>query len=181
MRPHQLCLRTSSFRNKNSSSSSLRTLSSVALGSLSTPKSLIRILLVSFSLGWAALLVQNKSLILSASFAQNESFGSFNSLCFSTFCFTASSPASQRALSAASSMSFSSPASDRASSAASSGSFTHQQAMAVLLNNEAYSLPPALLVTACQPPSWIRSLSRCRSSLMGSFSRTSFRSFRRRA
>ena len=146
----QLCFRISFVLEQVASrtrtaATALRTLSSVALGSLSTPKSLIRILLVSFSLGWAALLVQNKSLILSASFAQRASFSSLPSLCFSSFCFAASSPASQRALTAASSMSFSSPASDRASSAASSGSFTHEQAMAVLLNNEAYSLPPALL------------------------------------
>ena len=144
----QLCVRISFVLEQVASgtrtaATALRTFSSVAL---STPKSLIRIFLVSFSLGWAALLVQNKSLILSASFAQRASFeSSLPSLCLSSFCVTASSPASQRASSAASSMSFSSPASDRASSAASSGSFTHEQAMAVLLNNEAYSLPPALL------------------------------------
>ena len=147
----QLCFRISFVLEQVASRTrtaaiALRTLSSVALGSLSTPKSLIRIFLVSFSLGWAALLVQNKSLILSASFAQRASFeSSLPSLCLSSFCVTASSPASQRASSAAASMSFSSPASDRASSAASSGSFTHEQAMVVLLNNEAYSLPPALL------------------------------------
>ena len=144
----QLCFRVSFVLEQVASgtrtaATALRTLSSVALGSLSTQKSLIRIFLVSFSLGWAALLAQNKILIFSATFAQRESFSS-NSLCFSNFCVAASSPAS-RASTAAFSMSFSSPASDRASSAASSGSFTHEKAMAALLNNEAYSLPPALL------------------------------------
>ena len=147
----QLCFRISFVLEQVASrtrtaATALRTLSSVALGSLRTPKSLIRIFLVSFSLGWAALLVQNKTMILSASFAQRDSFeSSLPSLCLSSFCVAASSPASQRASTAASSMSFSSPASDRASSAASSMSITHEQAMAVLLNNEAYSLPPALL------------------------------------
>ena len=77
----QLCFRISFVLEQVASrtrtaATALRTLSSVALGSLSTPtpKSLIRIFLVSFSLGWAALLVQNKILILSASFAQRESF-----------------------------------------------------------------------------------------------------------
>ena len=116
----------------------LRTLSSVALGSLSTPKSLIRIVLATFLAAWVALIVQHKSLILSASFAQSDSFSSLPSLCFSSFCFASSSPAS--------SMSFPSAASDLASSAASAYSFTHEQAMMVQLHNEAYSLPEALLV-----------------------------------
>ena len=131
----QLCYRISFVLEQVASSTrasaaALRTVSSVALGSLRTPKSLSRILLVSFFLGWAALLVQNKSLILSASFAQRDSFeSSLPSLCLSSFCVAASSPASQRASSAASSMM----------------SFKHEQVMAILLANEAYSLPPALL------------------------------------
>ena len=113
-----------------SSATALRTVSSVAWGTLSTTKSLRRIFLVSFFLGWAALLVQQKSLILSASFAQRDSFeSSLPSLCLSSFCVTASSPASERASSTAFSMM----------------SFQHQQVMAILLANEAYSLPQALL------------------------------------
>ena len=112
------------------SATALRTVSSVALGSLRTPKSLCRNLLATFLAAWVALLVQNKSLILSASFAQRDSFeSSLPSLCLSSFCVAASSPASERASSAAFSMM----------------SFKHEQAMAILLANEAYSLPPALL------------------------------------
>ena len=130
----QLCYRISFVLEQVASraraaTTALRTLSSVALGSLRTPKSLCRIFLVSFFLGWAASLVQNKSLILSASFAQRDSFeSSLPSLCLSSFCVAASSPASERASTAASSM-----------------SFKHEQVMAMLLANEAYSLPPALL------------------------------------
>ena len=107
-----------------SSATALRTVSPVAWGTLSTTKSLRRIFLVSFFLGWAALLVQQKSLILSASFAQRDSFeSSLPSLCLSSFCVTASSPASQRASRTAFSM----------------RSFQHSQVMAILLANEAYS------------------------------------------
>ena len=96
----QLVLRASfllqqvAFRTR-AAASAFRTLSSVAWGSLRTTKSLNRILLVSFLLAQLALLVQKRSLIMSASFAQNESFESFNSLqpsfCFGSLCF---SPAS---------------------------------------------------------------------------------------
>ena len=130
----QVALRT------RTAATALRTLlSSVALGSLSTPKSLIRIFLATFLASWVALLVRQKSLILSASFAQSDSFSSLPSLCFSSFCFAASSPAS------ACNMSFPSAASDLASSAASACSFSHEHVMMVQLHNEAYSLPEALL------------------------------------
>ena len=130
----QLCYRISFVIDQvasrtRASATALRTVSSVALGSLRTPKSLSRILLATFLAAWVALLVQKKSLILSASFAQRDSFeSSLPSLCLSSFCVTASSPASERASSTASSM-----------------SFKHEQVMAILLANEAYSLPPALL------------------------------------
>ena len=111
------------------SATALRTVSSVALGSLRTSKSLCRILLAAFLAAWVALRVQNKSLILSASFAQRDSFEtSLPSFCLSSFYLAASSTASQRASSATSSM-----------------SFQHKQVMSLLLANEAYSLPPALL------------------------------------
>ena len=93
----QLVLRASfllqqvAFRTR-AAASAFRTLSSVAWGSLRTTKSLNRILLVSFLLAQLALLVQKRSLIMSASFAQNESFESFNSLqpsfCFGSLCFS---------------------------------------------------------------------------------------------
>ena len=141
----QLCVRISFVLEQvalrtRTAATALRTLSSVALGSLSTPKSLIRIFLATFLASWVALLVQNKSLILSASFAQSDSFSSLPSLCFSNFCFASSSPAS------ACNMSFPSAASDLASSAASAYSFSHEQATMLQLHNEAYSLPEALLV-----------------------------------
>ena len=141
----QLCVRISFVLEQvalrtRTAATALRTLSSVALGSLSTPKSLIRTLLATFLVAWVALLCQNKSLILSASFAQSESFSSLPSLCFSSFCFASSSPAS------ACNMSLASAASDLPSSAASAYSFSHEQATMLQLHNEAYSLPEALLV-----------------------------------
>ena len=141
----QLCYRISfvfdqvAFRTRVAATA-LRTLSSVALGSLRTPKSLIRILLATLLVAWVALLVQNKSLILSASFAQSDSFSSLPSLCFSSFCFASSSPAS------ACNMSLGSAASDLPASAASASSFSHEQATMMQLHNEAFSLPEALLV-----------------------------------
>ena len=130
----QLCQRISYVLDQvasrtRASATALRTVSSVALGSLRTPKSLRRVLLATFLAAWVALLVQ-KSLILSASFAQKDSFeSSLPSLCLSSFCVTTSSPASERASSRAFSMM----------------SFKHEQVMAILLANEAYSLPQALL------------------------------------
>ena len=93
----QLVLRVSfllqqvAFRTR-AAASAFRTLSLVAWGSLRTTRSLNRILLVSFLLAQLALLVQKRSLIMSASFAQNESFESFTSLqpsfCFGSLCFS---------------------------------------------------------------------------------------------
>ena len=143
----QLCVRISFVLEQGAlrtrtAATALRTLSSVALGSLSPPKSLIRIFLVSFCLGWAALLCQNKSLLLSASFAQSDSFSSLPSLCFSSFCFASSSPASACNMSLASAAS---AASELPSSAASACSFSHAEATMMQLHNEAFSLPEALL------------------------------------
>ena len=93
----QLCVRLSflweqaAFRTR-AAASAFRTLSSVAWGSLS-PRSLLRIFLATFVLAWVALILQKKSLVLTASFAQSSSF-SFPSLCFSNLCFAASVPAS---------------------------------------------------------------------------------------
>ena len=81
----QLCHRISfildqvAFRTRVAASA-LRTLSSLAWGSLTTKKSLSRIFLASFLLAWGALILQKKSLLLSASFAQTQSF-SFPTLC----------------------------------------------------------------------------------------------------
>ena len=127
----------------------LRTLSSVAWGSLRRTQSLNRILFVSFLLAQLALLVQKRSLILSASFAQNESFESFTSLqpsfCFGSLCFS-TFPAS------ASKMSLSSAASGASvlgappgASAAAASSFTHEETVMMQLQNEAFALPEALL------------------------------------
>ena len=146
----QLVLRVSfllqqvAFRTR-AAASAFRTLSSVALGSLRTTRSLNRILLVSFLLAQLALLVQERSLILSASFAQNQSFESFPSLqpsfCFGSLCF-ATFPASASNMSLASSA-----ASELAAAPASlaASSFSHQEATRMQLHNEAFSLPEALL------------------------------------
>ena len=139
----QLCYRISFVLDQvalrtRAAATALRTLSSVALGSLS-PRSLLRIFLATFLLAWVALIMQKKSLLLTASFAQSDSFSSLPSLCFSSFCFASSKPAS------ACNMSFPSAASDLASSAASASSFSHEQATMMQLHNEAFSLPEALL------------------------------------
>ena len=127
-----------------------RTLSSVAWGSLNQ-RSLRRILLASFVLAWVALIMQKKSLLLSASFAQTESF-SFPTLCFSSFCLAASHPSSASACK----MSLSSATSELGAAAAASqlgaapasvgaSSFSHKEATLMQLHNEAYSLPELLL------------------------------------
>ena len=120
-----------------------RTSSSVALGSLS-PRSLLRILLATFVLAWVALIMQKKSLLLTASFAQSDSFRSFPSLCLSNFCLAASVPASTCSMSLASA---SSAASELAAAPASvaASSFSHKEATLMQLRNEAFSLPEALL------------------------------------
>ena len=132
----------------------LRTFSSLALGSLRTTKSLNRILLVSFLLAQVALLVQKRSLIMSASFAQNKSFESFTSLqpsfcigslCFSTFPASASKMSLSSAASAASEL-----AAPPGASAGAALSFTHEEAVMMQLQNEAYALPEALLDHALQ-------------------------------
>ena len=87
-----LLLEQAAWRTR-AAATAFRTLSSVALGSLS-PRSLLRILLATFVLAWVALIMQKKSLLLTASFAQRESFSSLPSLCFSSFCFAASHPPS---------------------------------------------------------------------------------------
>ena len=100
----QLCYRISFVVDQvasrtRASATALRTVSSVALGSLRTPKSLCRILLATFLAAWVALLVQNKSLILSASFAQRDSFdSSLPSLCLSSFCCHSFEPSFRREL-----------------------------------------------------------------------------------
>ena len=129
------------FRTR-AAASAFRTLSSVALGSLS-PRSLLRIFLATFVLAWVALILQKKSLVLTASFAQSSSF-SFPSLCFSNLCFAASVPASACNMSLASA---SSAASELAAAPASmaASSFSHQEATMMQLHNEAFSLPEALL------------------------------------
>ena len=133
----QLALRT------RTAAAALRTFSSLALGSLS-PRSLFRIFLDTFVLAWVALLCQNKSVIFSASFAQSDSFQSFPSLCLSNFCLAASVPASTCRMSLASA---SSAASELAAAPASiaASSFSHQEATMMQLQNEAFSLPEALL------------------------------------
>ena len=148
----QLVLRASfllqqvAFRTRVAASA-FRTLSSVAWGSLRTTKSLNRILLVSFLLAQLALLVQKRSLIMSASFAQNESFESFNSLqpsfCFGSLCF---SPASALTMSMSSAASAASVlGAPPGASAAAASSFTHEEAVMMQLQNEAFALPEALL------------------------------------
>ena len=62
----QLCVRISFVLEQvalrtRTAATALRTLSSVALGSLSTPKSLIRILLATFLVAWVALLVRTRA------------------------------------------------------------------------------------------------------------------------
>ena len=130
--------------------SAFRTLSSVALGSLRTTRSLNRILLVSFLLAQLALLVQKRSLIMSASFAQNKSFESFPSLqpsfCFASLCF-ATFPASASKMSLASA---SSAASELAAPAGAALSFSHEETVKMQLANEAFALPEALLDYALQ-------------------------------
>ena len=81
----QLCVRISFILEQaalrtRTAATAFRTLSSVALGSLN-PRSLLRIFLATFLLAWVALIMQKKSLLLSASFAQTESFTSFPTLC----------------------------------------------------------------------------------------------------
>ena len=104
----------------------LRTLSSLAWGSLRTTKSLNRILLVSFLLAQLALLVQKRSLIMSASFAQNKSFESFTSLqpsfCIGSLCFNFPASASKMSLASASSA-----ASELAAPAGAALSFSHEE------------------------------------------------------
>ena len=132
----QLVLRVSfllqqvAFRTR-AAASAFRTLSLVAWGSLRTTRSLNRILLVSFLLAQLALLVQKRSLIMSASFAQNESFESFTSLqpsfCFGSLCFsTFPASASKMSLSSAASAASVLGAPPGASAAAAS-SFTHEE------------------------------------------------------
>ena len=148
----QLVLRVSfllqqvAFRTR-AAASAFRTLSSVAWGSLRTTKSLNRILLVSFLLAQLALLVQKRSLIMSASFAQNESFESFNSLqpsfCFGSLCF---SPASALKMSLSSAASAASVlGAPPGASAAAASSFSHEETVMMQLQNEAFALPEALL------------------------------------
>ena len=128
----------------------LRTFSSVALGSLRTTKSLNRILLVSFLLAWSALLVQKRSLILSASFAQTSSLQNLpSSFCVGSLCLSACSasvPASASSMSLASASSAASElgAPPTASSAAAS-SFSREDTVMMQLQNEAFALPEALL------------------------------------
>ena len=136
----------------------LRTFSSLAWGSLRTTKSLNRILLVSFLLAQVALLVQKRSLIMSASFAQNKSFESFTSLqpsfcigslCFATFPASASKMSLSSAASAASEL-----AAPPGASAGAALSFTHEEAVMMQLQNEAFALPEALLDHALQAELW---------------------------
>ena len=134
------------FRTR-AAASAFRTLSSVAWGSLRTTQSLNRTLLVSFLLAQLALLVQKRSLIMSASFAQNESFESFNSLqpsfCFGSLCF---SPASALKMSLSSAASAASVlGAPPGASAAAASSFSHEEAVMMQLQNEAFALPEALL------------------------------------
>ena len=80
----QLCVRISFILEQaalrtRTAATAFRTLSSVALGSLS-PRSLLRILLATFLLAWVALIMQKKSLLLTASFAQSDSFSSLPQL-----------------------------------------------------------------------------------------------------
>ena len=150
----QLVLRASfllqqvAFRTR-AAASAFRTLSSVAWGSLRTTKSLNRILLVSFLLAQLALLVQKRSLIMSASFAQNESFESFNSLqpsfCFGSLCFSPASALKMSLSSATSELGAAAAASQLGATPASVGAFSHQEATRMQLHNEAFSLPEALL------------------------------------
>ena len=84
---------------------------------------------------------------MSASFAQNESFESFNSLqpsfCFGSLCF---SPASALKMSLSSAASAASVlGAPPGASAASVEAFSHQEATRMQLHNEAFSLPQALL------------------------------------
>ena len=150
----QLVLRVSfllqqvAFRTR-AAASAFRTLSLVAWGSLRTTRSLNRILLVSFLLAQLALLVQKRSLIMSASFAQNESFESFTSLqpsfCFGSLCFsTFPASASKMSLSSAASAASVLGAPPGASAAAAS-SFSHEETVLMQLQNEAFALPEALL------------------------------------
>ena len=147
----QLVLRVSfllqrvAFRTR-AAASTFRALSLVAWGSLRT-RSLNRILLVSFLLAQLALLVQKRSLIMSASFAQNESFESFNSLqpsfCFGSLCF---SPASALKMSLSSAASAASVlGAPPGASAAAASSFSHEETVMMQLQNEAFALPEALL------------------------------------
>ena len=127
----------------------LRTLSSLAWGSFRTTKSLNRILLVSFLLAQLALLVQKRSLIMSASFAQNKSFESFTSLqpsfCIGSLCFSFPASASKMSLASASSA-----ASELAAPAGAALSFSHEETVKMQLANEAFALPEALLDHALQ-------------------------------
>ena len=144
----QLFVRTSFILEQaalrtRTAATAFRTLSSVALGSLS-PRSLLRILLATFVLAWVALIMQKKSLLLTASFAQSDSFKSLPSLCFSSFCLAASVPASACSMSLASASSATSELAAAPASIAAS-SFSHQEATMMQLHNEAFSLPEALL------------------------------------
>ena len=130
-----LILEQAALRTRTAATA-FRTLSSVALGSLSQ-RSLLRILLATFVLAWVALIMQKKSLLLTASFAQSDSFSSLPSLCFSSFCLAASHPASTCSMSLASAAS--------AASEVAASSFSHQEATMMQLHNEAFSLPEALL------------------------------------
>ena len=153
----QLCVRISFILEQaalrtRTAATAFRTLPSVALGSLTrlkslgTAKSLSRIFLATFLLAWVALIMQKKSLLVSASFAQTESF-SFPTLCLSSFCLAASHPSSASAckmrLSSATSQLGAAAASAASEEAASS--FSHQEATRMQLHNEAFSLPEALI------------------------------------